>query len=270
MRVITPDDRTIDLGPVETGVTIGIVDYSRRETDDFGVTTVIERGFARRVSVRVAVPFDSVDSLQRELAGLRAVAATWIIDDRFESLTVTGFYKGFSLDLACPPTSYCTLTIEGLTETVAFDDEGQDPAPDMRPSTLRLLQPVDIDDDALLATSIPENDYPVWDDEAIYSLGARVIKIQTHRISGPRYETDADREDERMLYRARAKTPAGIAAQLRYALYSNSGELFLMAGALGCEVPEMEDMVKMDGAVAETLWTAIQSLEAMEASDAGA
>lgn len=52
MIVVTPAGDQIPLGEVEAAPTIGIVDYSRRVTDDFGVTTVVERGFARRMSVR--------------------------------------------------------------------------------------------------------------------------------------------------------------------------------------------------------------------------
>ena len=129
MRVVTADGETIDIGTTEDAPTIGIVDYSRRDTDDFGVTTVVERGFARLLSVRVLVPTDNVDALQRRLATLRAKPATWIADDRYAGLTVEGFYKDFSLDLALPPVSYCTLTIEGLTETEAPADSGIDPAP---------------------------------------------------------------------------------------------------------------------------------------------
>lgn len=47
MRVITDAGVTIELGTVETAPTIGIVDYSKRVTDDFGVTTVVSRGFSR-------------------------------------------------------------------------------------------------------------------------------------------------------------------------------------------------------------------------------
>jgi len=39
----------------------------------------------------------------------------WIGSESFESLTVYGFYKEFSIDLAYPTVSYCSLTIEGLT-----------------------------------------------------------------------------------------------------------------------------------------------------------
>ena len=73
MKVIT-DGGEIVLGTVEATPTISLVDYSRRETDEFGVTTVVKRGFARRMSVRLAVPFTDVDRVYREAAALRATA----------------------------------------------------------------------------------------------------------------------------------------------------------------------------------------------------
>ncbi|PZQ21241.1 MAG: hypothetical protein DI569_12495 [Sphingopyxis macrogoltabida] len=178
----------IEIGTTEAKPTIGITDYSRRETDDFGVTTVVKRGFSRTMSVRVKVPTGEVDGLQRQLAALRAKAVQWVADDRFDSLSITGFYKDLSIDLAIPPVSYCTLTIEGLAETGAFDDPGDDPATDQRASTLKLVRPAVVDDDVLVTSTVPENDYPVWSAGLTYALGNRVIDHAAHRI----YESAID------------------------------------------------------------------------------
>jgi len=175
MKVIVAGDE-IELGTTEAQPTIGIVDYSRRETDDFGVTTVVRRGFARRMSVRAKVPFEEVSALQRTLADLRAQPVQWVADERFNSLSFMGFYKDFSLDLAVPPISFCTLTIEGLAETEAAADPGGDPATDGQISTLQLLQSVAITDGVLTATNVPENDQPVWSAGTTYPYGARVIR----------------------------------------------------------------------------------------------
>lgn len=182
MRVITGGGDVIAIGTVEAAPTIGIIDYSRRETDAFGVTTVVQRGFARQMSVRVKIATDQVDNVQRQIAALRATPATWIADDRFDSLAVDGFFKDFSIDLAVPPVSYCTLTIEGLAEDGAFIDPGTDPAPDQRNSTLRLLQPLEVNSAMLASSSIPEADHAEWFSGATYALGARVILAATHRI----------------------------------------------------------------------------------------
>ncbi|TCP94478.1 hypothetical protein C8J42_101944 [Sphingomonas sp. PP-CE-1A-559] len=182
MRVVTDAGVVIDLGTVETAPTIGIVDYSRRVTDDYGVTTVVERGFARRMSVRLAVPFDDVDELQRRLTDLRATPAKWIADDQFAALSFRGFYKEFEIDHAVPPLSYCTLTVEGLAATEQLVDGGTDPAPIGQASTLQLIQPAAITDVTIAASTIAETDRAEWSAGVSYALGAQVIKAATHRI----------------------------------------------------------------------------------------
>lgn len=107
--------RQLSLGDTEHGADIGIIDYSRKETDQFGVTSVVERAFAKRMTARVVMPTDAIDDIHRSLAALRATPVLWIGSESFESLTVYGFYKEFSIDIAYPTVSYCSLTIEGLT-----------------------------------------------------------------------------------------------------------------------------------------------------------
>ncbi len=182
MKVITAAGETIELGTTETAPTIGVIDYSRRVTDNFGVTTVVERGFARRMSVRLGVPFDGVDALQRRLADLRATSALWVADERFNSLSVQGFYKDFEIDLSVPPLSFCTLTVEGLADEGQVVDAGADPAPAGYASTLQLLQPVVVADSMLTSSSIAEDDYPEWSAGISYPLGALVIKAAAHRV----------------------------------------------------------------------------------------
>jgi hypothetical protein len=170
MKVVLDSGEVIALGTTEATPTIGIIDYSKRVTDDFGVTTVVERGFARRMSLRLAVPQASVDALQRSLAGLRAKPALWVADDRYESLKVRGFYKD------------CTLTVEGLAESGTLADPGGNPAPGARPSTLQLLQPAIVTDALLLSSDVAETDHPQWAAGTTYAAGARVLRGAAHRI----------------------------------------------------------------------------------------
>lgn len=188
MRVELDGGAVIELGVTEAAPTINLIDYSRRETDDFGVTTVVPRAFARQMSVRIMLPTADVDAMQRQLAALRATPAQWIADDRFESLSFRGFYKDFAIDLAIPPVSYCTLTIEGLAEQADFVDPGTDPATDGRASTLQLLQPALIDAAVLKSSTVAETDYPYWAAGTTYPVGSRVIRAGMHRI----FESAAD------------------------------------------------------------------------------
>ncbi|WP_267386541.1 hypothetical protein [Sphingomonas sp. GC_Shp_3] len=181
MRIVA-GDLTAELGDVETAPTVGIVDYSRRVTDDFGVTTVVQRGFSRTLSVRLGLPFDTVDLVQQTLATVRATPARWIADDRFAWLSPTGFFKDFDIDLSVPPLSYCTLTVEGFAETETLADPGGDPALDGSVSTLRLLQPAEVTDAVLVNSSVAETDAPEWAAATVYPLGARIMKAASHRL----------------------------------------------------------------------------------------
>lgn len=106
-----------DLGGTQYGATVGIVDYSRKVTDEFGTTTFVRRAYSKRMTARMTLENAQLNKVQRVLADLRATPCAWIGTDEasFEPLTVFGFYKDFSIDVAYATTSFCSLEIEGLT-----------------------------------------------------------------------------------------------------------------------------------------------------------
>ena len=74
----------VDLGDTETGPTVGIVDYSRRETDDFGITSVDGRDYYELMG-----EISSKTTLQTLVIELRtladnAIAAASDLRDTFE------------------------------------------------------------------------------------------------------------------------------------------------------------------------------------------
>lgn len=170
----------IDIGQTETGPTVGITDYSRRETDDFGVTTVVERAWAKQITVRARLSSDDVDAVERQLAALRATPTIWIGEEGFESLTAYGFFKDFSIDLQLGATSFCSLTIEGMP-TADIPVAAGDPAVD-GVSDISVIDPIVVTDDVLASSSVAETDAPVWSAVTNYSAGNRVIKPGLHRV----------------------------------------------------------------------------------------
>lgn len=105
------------VGDTEYGATAGITDYSKKETDEFGLTSFVERAFSKRLNARVIIENFNLNKTQRLLYSLRATPAMWVASDDptfEESLTVFGFYKDFSTDISYPNYSYCSLDIEGL------------------------------------------------------------------------------------------------------------------------------------------------------------
>lgn len=106
-----------DIGEVLHGAGAGITDFSRKDTSATGVTTFVKRKFSKRMNVRMVLSNAEIDKIQRVLAEIRATPAVWLGTpmDGYELLTIFGFYRDFSLDVAYPASSLCSLEIEGLT-----------------------------------------------------------------------------------------------------------------------------------------------------------
>jgi hypothetical protein len=105
------------LGDTQYGVSAGIIDYSRKDTDEFGNTTFTKRNFSKRMNASVSLTNSNLNRVQRILYGLRATPVLWIAstDAQFEEpLIVYGFYRDFSTEISYPTHSICNLQVEGL------------------------------------------------------------------------------------------------------------------------------------------------------------
>ena len=102
---------------LEQGATVGIIDYSRKDTDpDTGKTTFVRRAFSKRMSGQFLLSNTQINEVQRILADIRAVPSVFIgseVSD-YSPLIVYGFYRDFSIDIAYPTKSFCRLEVEGL------------------------------------------------------------------------------------------------------------------------------------------------------------
>jgi len=107
--------QTKDLGMTLAGMGAGIIDFSRKETDDFGNAQLVERAFAKRLDARVVVENSAVDSVTSILSQLRATPTVWIAASQYSAATIFGFYRNFSVTFEYPTQSICLLEIEGLT-----------------------------------------------------------------------------------------------------------------------------------------------------------
>lgn len=106
------------MGGTQYGATSGIIDYSIKETDEFGNVTFVKRNFSKRLSAQVFVENVVLNRVQRFLYNIRATPVVWVGSDDpqlEEAVVVYGFYKEFSVDIAYPSHSLCSLEIEGLT-----------------------------------------------------------------------------------------------------------------------------------------------------------
>jgi hypothetical protein len=107
-----------ELGSLSLGASSGIIDYSRKVTDEFGDTEFVQRAFADEFSGQLLVGNGQLNSLKRTLRDLRATPALWIgIDDDTyrELLVVFGWYRSHRIAINYPDHSLVDLEIEGLT-----------------------------------------------------------------------------------------------------------------------------------------------------------
>lgn len=100
---------------VRYGASVGIQDYSRKERNDFGDTTLVRRAYARRANFTMVVPREEVDALMRRMSDLRAVPCLWSGSGAYDAMKVYGFYKDFDLVIQDKYNSIFTLSLEGLT-----------------------------------------------------------------------------------------------------------------------------------------------------------
>lgn len=108
--------KVIGIGDTQYGATVGIISFSKKETDAFGNTVVTVRANSKRNSLKVVTEKAKFNYIYRALAALDSIPCVYIATEEsgFEPLIVYGFYRDFSIDVAYPNNHLCNLEIEGL------------------------------------------------------------------------------------------------------------------------------------------------------------
>lgn len=102
-----------DIGELQYGAQANVVDYSRKVTDEFGVTSFVERDYADEFSGQLLVQNAQLSSIKRLLRRLRATPTLYVgsSDERFRELFVAfGWVR--SHRIAVPYTNESLLDIE--------------------------------------------------------------------------------------------------------------------------------------------------------------
>jgi hypothetical protein len=95
-------------------VQLGIKDYSRKETNEWGDVVLTQRSFAKKAQVPLSLDPAQIDALYDYLSGLRATPALWIVSDQYTSSVVYGYYQDFEILITYKDIADCNLTLEGL------------------------------------------------------------------------------------------------------------------------------------------------------------
>lgn len=105
-----------EFGKTQYGASAGIIDYSRKEVDQFGNARLIKRKYSKRMDVKLWLDKAETDYFYKRLVDIRSTPVLWIAArDQYEALTIYGFYRDFNIDIAYPSVNFCSLQIEGLS-----------------------------------------------------------------------------------------------------------------------------------------------------------
>lgn len=104
------------LGATSYGSSVGIRDYSIKETDAFGNTTFVQRPFSRRGSFSIDIPKANLNKVSKILESIRTTPVVWIAtdDDDYQFSTIFGYYRDYNIEISYPTHSLCSLEIEGV------------------------------------------------------------------------------------------------------------------------------------------------------------
>lgn len=107
---------TVEIGDVQYGASAGITDYSRKETDEYGITTLVERGFSKRTSYTISIGNSQMRRVYSTLAALRATPAVWVATDdyKFTPLNAFGYPADWGINVQYADYSTVNLDIEGM------------------------------------------------------------------------------------------------------------------------------------------------------------
>lgn len=104
-----------ELGKTQNGMSVSIVDYSKKDTDTYGNTVLVRRRFSKRVRATFFLYSSKVDVVANLLTQYRATPVVWIgADAQYSSLVIYGFYRDWDIGIPNNIGSTCSIEIEGL------------------------------------------------------------------------------------------------------------------------------------------------------------
>lgn len=108
---------TVDLGLRQPSAKAGTTDYSKIETDGFGTTTLVKRGFSRYAKYQLLVDNNALPIVTSTLIALRATPAAWIAtnDYRLSMFNTFGYLDDWWIEDPYPFHTVLSLELKGLS-----------------------------------------------------------------------------------------------------------------------------------------------------------
>ena len=105
----------LTIGDSQYGASFGIIDYSTKEIDAQGRTTIIQGTYSDEADIDVVIETGRFAQVKKILTDLRNVPTVWVASEEADGTVIYGYYREFNVLYSGPQVSMCTLSIEGLT-----------------------------------------------------------------------------------------------------------------------------------------------------------
>lgn len=106
----------ITLGVALYGTSMQLLDFSRKERNEFGNYVIVPRRTSKLVDFDVIIDKAKIGYVFNQLASLTTIPAVWVgTDVNDDSTLVYGYYKDSQINIDGPVKCTATIQIEGLT-----------------------------------------------------------------------------------------------------------------------------------------------------------
>lgn len=107
----------IVLGVANYGTSVQLLDFSKKELDDFGNIVITPGRTSKLVSFDVTIAKEKVNYVFNQLSLLTTIPSVWVGDDGTNDPTlVFGYYRDYQNNISTPTITDATITVEGLSQ----------------------------------------------------------------------------------------------------------------------------------------------------------
>lgn len=105
-----------DIGAAQFGLEGGLIDFSLRETDKNGITSITKRNVKETMKASLVMNSSITQSVKKFIKSCMGDVVLFLadtsIDSNYENLTMIGYITDFSINIANPVKSYGSIEIE--------------------------------------------------------------------------------------------------------------------------------------------------------------
>jgi len=105
-----------DLGDAEYGASVGVIDYSKKQTDTWGNTSITTGKWAKTSSVQTLIPKYMFNGVFRALADAPKPSVFVGVDGLlgYDPMIIYGFFRDFKIAIEYPEYFLCNIEVEGI------------------------------------------------------------------------------------------------------------------------------------------------------------